>query len=64
MVEGKEVLPPIDKILSSISYKLKVDIDYKITQRIVGITMGGQLLDLKMSQIPDAVLEAGVRYNF
>ncbi|WCR59830.1 MAG: hypothetical protein PG978_001278 [Wolbachia endosymbiont of Ctenocephalides felis wCfeF] len=56
-----------DKILGSISYKLKVGVDYEITPQIVGavgITMGGQLSSLKALKIPDAVLELGVRYNF
>ncbi|MDG7057152.1 MAG: hypothetical protein LKM43_03315, partial [Wolbachia endosymbiont of Penenirmus auritus] len=58
----------VDKILGSISYKLKVGVDYEITPQIVGavgITMGGQLSNFKPPiQIPDAVLELGVRYNF
>ncbi len=58
----------VDKILGSISYKLKVGVDYEFTPQIigaVGITMGGQLSNFKPPiQIPDAVLELGVRYNF
>ncbi len=66
---GKPAGPSIvDKILGSISYKLKVGVDYEITPQIVGavgITMGGQLSNFKPPiQIPDAVLELGVRYNF
>ncbi|MGL9717299.1 MAG: hypothetical protein ACR5K9_01100 [Wolbachia sp.] len=60
-------LPLVDKILGSISYKLKVGVDYEITPQIVGtvgVTMGGQLSGLKAKQIPDATLEVGVRYNF
>ncbi len=61
-------LPLVDKILGSISYKLKVGVDYEITPQIVGavgITMGGQLSGFKPPiQIPDAVLEVGIRYNF
>lgn len=56
-----------DKILGSISYKLKVGVDYEFTPQIVGavgITMGGQLSGLKALKIPDAVLELEVRYNF
>ncbi|MFP3035528.1 MAG: hypothetical protein ACEY3A_00500 [Wolbachia sp.] len=57
-----------DKILRSISYKLKVGVDYELTPQIVGavgITMGGQPSNFKPPiQIPDAVLELGVRYNF
>ncbi|MDG7053238.1 MAG: hypothetical protein LKM45_05165, partial [Wolbachia endosymbiont of Alcedoecus sp.] len=51
----------VDKILGSISYKLKVGVDYEFTPQIVGavgITMGGQLSNFKPPiQIPDAVLE-------
>lgn len=57
----------VDKILDSISYKLKIGVDYAITPEIVGgvgITVGGQLSGLKAKQIPDAVFELGVRYNF
>ncbi len=57
----------VDKILSSISYKLKLGVDYEITPQIigaVGMTMGGQLSGIKAKQIPDATLEIGVRYNF
>lgn len=65
--EKPEGLPLVDKVLGFISYKLKVGVDYEITPQIVGavgVTMGGQLGDLKAKQIPDAVLEVGVRYNF
>lgn len=61
---GTEV---VDKILSSISYKLKVGVDYEIAPQIVGtagIAAGGQLSGIKALQIPDATLEIGVRYNF
>lgn len=57
----------VDKILGSISYKLKVGVDYEITPQIVGavgITAGGQLSGIKALQIPDATLEVGIRYNF
>ncbi|MGL9758678.1 MAG: hypothetical protein ACR5LA_07690 [Wolbachia sp.] len=57
----------VDKILSSISYKVKLGVDYEITPQIigaVGMTMGGQLSGVKAKQIPDAMLEIGVRYNF
>ncbi len=58
----------VDKILGSISYKLKVGVDYEITPQIVGtvgITAGGQLSGFKPPvQIPDAILEVGIRYNF
>ncbi len=59
--------PVIDKILNAISYKLKIGVDYEITPQIVGavgIAMGGQLGGLKAKQIPDAILELGIRYNF
>ncbi|MDE5062689.1 hypothetical protein [Wolbachia endosymbiont of Drosophila tsacasi] len=57
----------VDKILSSISYKLKVGVDYEIAPQIVGtagVTAGGQLSHIKAKQIPDAILEVGIRYNF
>ncbi len=58
----------VDKILGSISYKLKVGVDYEIAPQIVGtvgITAGGQLSGFKPPvQIPDAILEVGIRYNF
>ncbi len=57
----------VDKILGSISYKLKVGVDYEITPQIVGavgVTAGGQLSGIKALQIPDATLEVGIRYNF
>lgn len=57
----------VDKILSSISYKLKVGVDYEIAPQIVGtagVTAGGQLSGIKAKQIPDAILEVGIRYNF
>ncbi|QOD38654.1 hypothetical protein [Candidatus Wolbachia massiliensis] len=58
---------PLDSILDSIAYKLKVGIDYKIIQRlggIVGVTLGERLLSLKALKVPDITLEVGVRYNF
>lgn len=57
----------VDKILGSISYKLKVGVDYEIAPQIVGtagVTAGGQLSGIKAKQIPDAILEVGIRYNF
>lgn len=57
----------VDKILSSISYKLKVGVDYEIAPQIVGtagVTAGRQLSGIKAKQIPDAILEVGIRYNF
>ncbi|MGL9717298.1 MAG: hypothetical protein ACR5K9_01095 [Wolbachia sp.] len=63
----KEYDSPLDGLLDSIAYKLKVGIDYDITQRIVGtvgVTIGGRLLGLKALKVPDATLEVGVRYNF
>ncbi|MGL9718858.1 MAG: hypothetical protein ACR5K9_09690 [Wolbachia sp.] len=63
----KKILPLIDKILGSISYKLKVGVDYEITSQIVGavgITVGGKLSGLKALKMPDATLEVGIRYNF
>ncbi|WP_353288105.1 hypothetical protein [Wolbachia endosymbiont (group B) of Gerris lacustris] len=57
----------LDKILGAISYKLKVGVDYEVAPQIVGtaaLTVGGQLSGLKAKQIPDAMLEVGVRYNF
>ncbi len=57
----------VDNILGSISYKLKVGVDYEITPQIigaVGVTAGGQLSGIKALQIPDATLEVGIRYNF
>lgn len=57
----------LDKVLGAISYKLKVGVDYEIAPQIVGtaaLTVGGQLSGLKAKQIPDAMLEVGVRYNF
>jgi hypothetical protein len=63
--EGQSVA---DKILGSISYKLKVGVDYEITPQIVGavgITVGGQLSGFKPPiKMPDATLEVGIRYNF
>jgi hypothetical protein len=57
-----------DKILGSISYKLKVGVDYEITPQIVGavgITVGGQLSGFKPPiKMPDATLEVGICYNF
>ncbi|MGL9775808.1 MAG: hypothetical protein ACR5K1_04325 [Wolbachia sp.] len=57
-----------DKILGSISYKLKVGVDYEITPQIVGavgITVGGQLSGFKPPiKMPDTTLEVGIRYNF
>ncbi|OJH31044.1 hypothetical protein Wxf_02573 [Wolbachia endosymbiont of Armadillidium vulgare] len=58
----------VDKMLGAISYKLKVGVDYEVTPQIigtVGMTMGGQLSSFKPPlQIPDAMLEVGIRYNF
>ncbi|MBC6686060.1 hypothetical protein H9I48_02225 [Wolbachia pipientis] len=57
----------VDNILGSISYKLKVGVDYEIAPQIVGtagVTAGGQLSHIKAKQIPDAILEVGIRYNF
>lgn len=64
LVAGDEVL---DKVLGAISYKLKVGVDYEIAPQIVGavgVTAGGQLSGIKAKQIPDAILEVGIRYNF
>ncbi|TNK93834.1 hypothetical protein OUY_04645 [Wolbachia endosymbiont of Leptopilina clavipes] len=63
-IVGTETL---DKILGAISYKLKVGVDYEVAPQIVGtaaLTVGGQLSGLKAKQIPDAMLEVGVRYSF
>ncbi len=63
-IVGTETL---DKILGAISYKLKVGVDYEVAPQIVGtaaLTVGGQLSSLKAKQIPDAMLEVGVRYSF
>ncbi|WP_375604034.1 hypothetical protein NOX90_06785 [Wolbachia endosymbiont of Anurida maritima] len=63
-IVGTETL---DKILGSISYKLKVGVDYEITPQIVGtagIAAGGRLSGIKAKQILDATLEVGIRYNF
>lgn len=58
----------VDKILSSISYKLKVGVDYEFTPQIVAtvaIAASGQLSAFKPPvQIPDAIIEVGIRYNF
>ncbi|WP_353277050.1 hypothetical protein [Wolbachia endosymbiont (group A) of Agelastica alni] len=57
----------VDNILGSISYKLKVGVDYEIAPQIVGavgVAVGGQLSGIKAKQIPDAILEVGIRYNF
>ena len=58
----------VDKILSSISYKLKVGVDYEFTPQIVAtvaISASGQLSSFKPPvQIPDAIIEVGIRYNF
>jgi len=62
-----EEVSVVDKILGSISYKLKVGVDYEIAPQIVGavgIAVGGQLSGIKALQIPDATLEVGIRYNF
>ncbi|GFQ76565.1 uncharacterized protein TNCT_635221 [Trichonephila clavata] len=63
-----EEVSVVDKILGSISYKLKVGVDYEISPQIVGtvgVTAGGQLSGFKPPlQIPDAILEVGIRYNF
>ncbi|WP_264704530.1 hypothetical protein [Wolbachia endosymbiont (group B) of Apotomis betuletana] len=63
-IVGTETL---DKILGAISYKLKVGVDYEVAPQIVGtaaLTVGGQLSGLKAKQIPDAMLEVGVRHSF
>ncbi|WP_264682859.1 MULTISPECIES: hypothetical protein [unclassified Wolbachia] len=63
-IVGTETL---DKILGAISYKLKVGVDYEVAPQIVGtaaLTVGRQLSSLKAKQIPDAMLEVGVRYSF
>lgn len=57
----------LDKILDAISYKLKVGADYEVSPQIVGtaaLSVGGQLSGLKAKQIPDIMLEVGVRYSF
>lgn len=58
----------VDKILSSISYKLKVGVDYEFTSQIVAtvaIAANGQLSAFKPPvQIPGAIIEVGIRYNF
>ncbi|AZU37974.1 hypothetical protein BBB02_02080 [Wolbachia endosymbiont of Bemisia tabaci] len=70
-VMGPNPIPPltktVDKILNAISYKLKVGVDYEIASQIVGtaaISAGGQLLGLKAINIPDMMMEVGVRYSF
>lgn len=65
--DAAEEASVVDKILGSISYKLKVGVDYEIAPQIVGavgIAAGGQLSGIKALQIPDATLEVGIRYNF
>lgn len=65
--EVKKEVKTLDKILDAISYKLKVGVDYEIAPQVVGtaaLTVGGQLSGLKAKQMPDAMLEVGVRYNF
>lgn len=57
----------LDKILDAISYKLKVGVDYEVAPQVVGtaaLSVGGQLSGLKAKQIPDIMLEVGVRYSF
>ncbi|UIP92314.1 cell envelope biogenesis protein OmpA [Wolbachia endosymbiont of Anopheles demeilloni] len=58
----------VDKILNSISYKLKVGVDYEFTPQIVAtvaIVAGGQLSGFKPPmKKPDAIIEVGIRYNF
>ncbi|QOD38653.1 hypothetical protein [Candidatus Wolbachia massiliensis] len=67
-IYGADASGLVKAILGSISYKLKVGVDYEITSQVVGtagITMGGQLSNFTPPiQIPDAILEVGVRYNF
>ncbi|GFR24457.1 uncharacterized protein TNCT_413561 [Trichonephila clavata] len=66
-VAAAEEASVVDKILGSISYKLKVGVDYEIAPQIVGavgVAVGGQLSGIKAKQIPDAILEVGIRYNF
>ncbi|AZU37975.1 cell envelope biogenesis protein OmpA [Wolbachia endosymbiont of Bemisia tabaci] len=57
-----------DKVLSSVSYKVKLGVDYEFTPQIVGtvaIDANGQLSAFKPPvQIPDAIIEVGIRYNF
>ncbi|MFP3014808.1 MAG: hypothetical protein ACEY3B_00555 [Wolbachia sp.] len=67
VVAAAEESSVVDKILGSISYKLKVGVDYEIAPQIVGtagVTAGGQLSGIKAKRIPDAILEVGIRYNF
>ncbi|MCA4774517.1 hypothetical protein [Wolbachia endosymbiont of Mansonella perstans] len=67
-VEDEKKCYLIDKILGSISYKLKVGVDYEITPQIVdavGITMGGQLSGLKATNKNARCNFRGrARYNF
>lgn len=67
VVAAAEEASVVDKILGSISYKLKVGVDYEIAPQIVGtagVTAGGQLSGIKAKQIPDVILEVGIYYNF
>ncbi len=58
----------VDKILNSISYKLKVGVDCEIIPQIVGtvaIAASGQLSGFKPPmKKPYAIIEVGIRYNF
>ncbi len=58
----------VDKILSSISYKVKLGVDCEIIPQIVGtvaIAASGQLSGFKPPmKKPDTIIEVGIRYNF
>ncbi len=58
----------LDKILSAISYKVKLGVDCEIIPQIVGtvaIAASGQLSGFKPPmKKPDAIIEIGIRYNF
>lgn len=57
----------LDNILGKIAYKVKVGVDYAFTPQIigaVGLMAGGNLFNIKNLDVPTAVLELGIRYNF
>lgn len=57
----------LNNILGKIAYKLKVGVDYAFTPQIIGaagLMAGGTLFNIKNLDIPIAVLELGIRYNF
>lgn len=58
----------LDKILGTISYKVKLGVDCEIIPQIVGtvaIAASGQLSGFKPPmKKPDVIIEVGIRYNF